>query len=290
MNSSGVLNHRIYNNHVEAAAKKSAILKMNQDAVNANKLTELETTVQSLRHLLDISRTREKKLACKLEDLGCPISLDIEAGGMISGGASTATVVYGQCPLEPDVSLFASIVERGGWLIGLLFFQSFSSIILSSNEALLADHPAIIFYLTMLVGAGGNAGNQAAVRAIRGIALGTVNKDTTYLFLYREFLMAFALSGLLGVVGIVRTLLSGQTSFAEAFAICLALMVIVFISVVTGALLPLLLHAGGIDPAHSSTTIQVIMDISGVLISCSVATGLLDTPGGKMILMMLGVI
>jgi len=42
--------------------------------------------------------------------------------------------------------------------------QSFSGLILSRNEALLSDHPVIIFFLTMLVGAGGNAGNQASVR------------------------------------------------------------------------------------------------------------------------------
>ena len=42
--------------------------------------------------------------------------------------------------------------------------QSFSGIILSRNEALLADHPVIVYFLTMLVGAGGNAGNQASVR------------------------------------------------------------------------------------------------------------------------------
>jgi cation transporter-like permease len=44
--------------------------------------------------------------------------------------------------------------------------QSFSGIILSRNEALLADHPVIIYFLTMLVGAGGNAGNQASVRGM----------------------------------------------------------------------------------------------------------------------------
>ena len=49
--------------------------------------------------------------------------------------------------------------------------QSFSGIILSRNEGLLADHPVIVFFLTMLVGAGGNAGNQASVR-------GTLKKDT----------------------------------------------------------------------------------------------------------------
>ena len=42
--------------------------------------------------------------------------------------------------------------------------QSCSGIILSRNEVLLANHPVIIYFLTMLVGAGGNAGNQASVR------------------------------------------------------------------------------------------------------------------------------
>ncbi|MGK3737339.1 MAG: hypothetical protein ACI8RD_012634 [Bacillariaceae sp.] len=38
--------------------------------------------------------------------------------------------------------------------IGLLIMQSLSGIILSRNEALLTNHPVIIYYLTMMVGAG----------------------------------------------------------------------------------------------------------------------------------------
>ena len=62
------------------------------------------------------------------------------------------------------VSFGEALRDRAYWLVGLLLMQSFSGIILSRNEALLADHPVIIFFLTMLVGAGGNAGNQASVR------------------------------------------------------------------------------------------------------------------------------
>lgn len=72
---------------------------------------------------------------------------------------------------EP-VGFLPNILDRGGWLLGLLLFQSCSSFILSANQDLLRDHPVIIYFLTMLVGAGGNAGNQAAVRVIRRIALG----------------------------------------------------------------------------------------------------------------------
>ena len=50
-----------------------------------------------------------------------------------------------------------------------------SSFILASFEKLLQRHSVIVFFLTMLVGAGGNAGNQAAVLVIRGLATGEIS-------------------------------------------------------------------------------------------------------------------
>jgi FtsZ-binding cell division protein ZapB len=73
-------------------------------------------------------------------------------------------LVDGSCPLEPTISFGEALRDRAYWLVGLLIMQSLSGIILIRNEALLADHPVIIYFLTMLVGAGGNAGNQASVR------------------------------------------------------------------------------------------------------------------------------
>lgn len=137
---------------------------------------------------------------------------------------------------------------------------------------------------------GGNAGNQAAVRVIRGIALGTLTTGSRPYFLFREFMMACCLSCLMGIAGLARTLLSKQTSVSEAFAIVVALMIIVFTSILAGATLPILLHYWRIDPAHSSTTIQVIMDISGVLLTCVVASSLLDTNAGKAFLSHIGVL
>lgn len=70
----------------------------------------------------------------------------------------------GVCPIEPDLSFKAAFKDRAYWLVGLLALQSMSGFILARNEELLQTHPVIIYFLTMLVGAGGNAGNQAAVR------------------------------------------------------------------------------------------------------------------------------
>ena len=70
----------------------------------------------------------------------------------------------GTCPIEPGVSFADALKDRAYWLVGLLTLQSLSGFILARNEMLLQSHPVIIYFLTMLVGAGGNAGNQASVR------------------------------------------------------------------------------------------------------------------------------
>ena len=62
--------------------------------------------------------------------------------------------------------------ERGRWLLGLLVLQSSSSVVLQHYGDLVRDNLIITLFLTMLVGAGGNAGNQSAIRVIRGLATG----------------------------------------------------------------------------------------------------------------------
>jgi Mg/Co/Ni transporter MgtE len=142
--------------------------------------------------------------------------------------------------------------------------------------------PIVVYFLTMLVGAGGNAGNQASVRVIRGLALGTLNSQTQSQFLNREIKMAMALSTMLSVAGFVRAAVF-RTPLPETLAVTIALFLIVFTSVCFGAVLPLGLKGVGVDPAHSSTSIQVIMDILGVLLTVVVSTAILDTPLGGMI-------
>jgi cation transporter-like permease len=188
----------------------------------------------------------------------------------------------GECPVEPNVTFLDAMKSRAYWLVGLLALQSCSGFILSRNELLLQDHPVIVYFLTMLVGAGGNAGNQASVRVIRGLALGTLNSTTQTQFLSRELRMAFALSAILSLAGFFRAIVF-QTPFPETMAVTLALSMIVFSSICLGAILPLVLQKMGVDPAHSSTTIQVIMDILGVVLTVFVSTAVLDSVWGKML-------
>ena len=78
--------------------------------------------------------------------------------------------------------------------------------------------------------------------------------------------MALCLGSILGVAGCIRAAVF-LTPWKETFAITASLFMIVLISIVLGSMLPLLMKHVSIDPAHSSTTIQVIMDILGVCIA-----------------------
>jgi len=165
-----------------------------------------------------------------------------------------------------------SLQSRATWLIGLLIAQSASSFILADNENLLATHPTVIFFLTMLVGAGGNAGNQASVRLIRGLATGEVNgsREQTLEIFANEARVALALGGILVTAGFVRVV-AFDTASVDALAISASLFLIVTTSVMLGTALPLGLSKLRVDAAHASTSIQVIMDVLGVLITCTVA-------------------
>ena len=106
-------------------------------------------------------------------------------------------------------------------------------------------------------------------------------------FLSRELRMAFALSAILSLAGFFRAIVF-QTPLPETMAVTLALSMIVFSSICLGAVLPLVLQKMGVDPAHSSTTIQVIMDILGVVLTVLVSTAVLDSVWGKMLIKSLG--
>lgn len=189
---------------------------------------------------------------------------------------NTASATNETDPSHRQLSFCQHLSDRAGWLIGLLVFQSLSSFILARNEKLLQQHTVIVQFLTMLVGAGGNAGNQASVGVVRGIAIGSVNRANARRVLAREFMMGAALSLILGTAGMLRAKVFA-VPWWETLAITTSLFLIVVISVILGASLPLGMEALGIDPAHSSTTIQVIMDITGVVITVHVSSFLLDS-------------
>ena len=185
----------------------------------------------------------------------------------------------GLCEVLGDLDIEGSAFwpgyrARASWLVGLLMLQSVSSFILAGEEDLLAAHPVVVLFLTMLVGAGGNGGNQSAVRGIRGLAVGALNARTVRPFLLRELSMALAITVTLVAVGCARVVVF-HGSGRDALVVSTSLAVIVFTSILIGAVLPLGMHRLRLDAAHAGTSIQVVMDILGVTVTCFVANALL---------------
>jgi len=90
------------------------------------------------------------------------------SGAVSTRGTGAGVVVVDGANVGETVGFWASVQDRAGWLVGLLVLQSMSSFIISRNEDLLEEHLVIVQFLTMLVGAGGNAGNQASVGGKNG--------------------------------------------------------------------------------------------------------------------------
>lgn len=76
--------------------------------------------------------------------------------------------------------------------------------------------------------------------------------------------------------GFVRVYLTNGDA-VNSVAISTSLFLIVMTSVLAGAALPFGLARAGLDPANAGTTIQVIMDVTGVIITCVTCKLILDT-------------
>jgi hypothetical protein len=189
--------------------------------------------------------------------------------------------------------------KRGTWLLGLLVAQSSSSVVLERYADLVKDHIEITLFLTMLVGAGGNAGNQSAISVIRGLATGTIQPTFSCALgtMWRQTRVGVALASVLSAGGFIRVLAS-RAAFADAgdvgtlaaagtdpalvaaIGIATSLFAIVTASTLTGSALPFALAAAGQDPANAGTTIQVCMDVAGVVITCVVCSFVFEYFGG----------
>jgi len=171
-------------------------------------------------------------------------------------------------------AVFEIYSKRVVVLITLLLFQSVSSSILQRYEDLISNHQAVTLFLTMLVGAGGNCGNQATVSAITKLATKEYTLKSFFSTFRREFSIAILLSITLFFVGFIRVGLFYPGDEIEdshlrvTFAISLSLFSIVLLSVLVGTCLPFLFVFIRMDPSHAGPVIQVVMDIIGVFLTC----------------------
>ncbi len=171
-------------------------------------------------------------------------------------------------PLKAKVGILYQ--KRIVWLITLVFMNVFSGAALASFENVIQSAVALIFFLPLLIGSGGNAGAQSATLMIRSLAVGDVEMKDWFRLIGKEFLVSF----LLGITMALGVSLIASVRAPQYIVIVASTMVL---SVMTGSLigmlLPFLFTKLKIDPATASAPlITSIADITGVVIYFSIAS------------------
>ncbi|RNF05642.1 Mg++ transporter [Trypanosoma rangeli] len=195
--------------------------------------------------------------------------------GLVDGMEEERTVHYSVMEELPQGNLHLSfrgivdvVCQRTVVLVVLLLIQSLSQFVLGMYEGLISRHVMIPMFLTMIIGAGGNAGNQSAVRCITGLTTREFRRRDFLIVLRKEFVCGLIISLLLTVVGFARVYYFYWSQFYSTIAISMSLFCVLMISALFGTTLPFFFQFVGINREHAAPCIQVLMDIVGVFITC----------------------
>lgn len=177
-------------------------------------------------------------------------------------------------------------LNRLPWLLILLLSSTLSGIVISANEATL-NMPVYGIVLTacmpMLMDAGGNAGSQASVMIIRGIALKEVEFKDLPKVVWKEIRVSVLLGSILSAASFVKVMLVDglykmQNGWLVALVVCMAMFITIVIAKLIGSMLPLLAKKLRLDPAVvASPFITTIVDVLSLTIYCAFAVAMLGS-------------
>ena len=173
-------------------------------------------------------------------------------------------------------SVFGLYKKRAPWLLILMLSATFTSAIISSFEAVLANVLILSSFIPMITGSGGNAGSQASVSVIRALSLGEIHFRSIFLVLWKEFRVSILCGITLAAANFVKLRLfdlhGQENAFMIALVISLTLVGTIIMAKLVGRSLPLLASKVGFDPAvMANPLISTVCDSLSLLIYFGVA-------------------
>lgn len=169
-----------------------------------------------------------------------------------------------------DVPFFSLYRARIVWLVLLVFGNIFSGAGISYFEDTIAGHLALLFFLPLLIGSGGNAGSQSATLMVRALATGDVRATDWGKMLGRELAIGLALGVTMAIaVSAIAVVRAGPE--VMMVVVC-AMVAIVLLGSLVGMSLPFILSKFDLDPATASgPLVASIADVVGVVVYFSIA-------------------
>ena len=169
--------------------------------------------------------------------------------------------------------------NRIPWLMFLMLSATFTSMILTSFEDMLAVVPGLVAFIPMLMGTGGNSGAQSATAVIRSLSLGDIEPRDALRVLWKEWRVAILCGLTLSVVNFGKMLLldmlilgNANVTVLVAATVSLSIVFIVMFAKLVGSLLPIGAEKIGLDPAvMANPLISTLTDAVSLLIYIFIA-------------------
>jgi len=160
--------------------------------------------------------------------------------------------------------------RRIGWLLFLFLAGLLTSQVLEHYSERLQGVPALIPYIPLIIGIGGNVGSQTVTTLVRAIGVGEVRLSDVVWVLGKEMAVGISVGLIMGLVGFIRV------GYPEGFQIGLVvggtIALVAIWSATVAAVLPLVLERIGVDPAVvSAPLISTFVDATGLLIYMTIA-------------------
>ncbi|WP_449283518.1 magnesium transporter [Leucobacter sp.] len=164
--------------------------------------------------------------------------------------------------------------SRVVWLLVLAVGATLTVQVLSAFEATIDRVTALALFVPLLIGTGGNTGNQAATTVTRALALGDVRPRDLARVLARELRTGAVLGLLLGSIGFA---IAGFVHSPGIGAVIgLTLLAVCTMAAAVGGCMPLLARAVRVDPAvFSNPFISTFVDASGLVVYFMIARAVL---------------
>ncbi len=180
-------------------------------------------------------------------------------------GASQEELMYGY-------KSFQIARLRLPWLLVNLFGGVVTGYLMWLFQVTLQEVIALVSFVPVITGMGGNVGGQSATIVVRGFATGRIDFTTLRQVLFREFRVGLIMGTVCGCT--VATIAAvWHHNVYLGLVVGMAMVTAMTVAATTGVLAPAFFKRIGIDPAISSSPfVQTANDITGILIYFGTAT------------------
>jgi magnesium transporter len=185
--------------------------------------------------------------------------------------------IGGSQPLDVPYRLASAsllVRRRIGWLLFLFLAGLLTSQVLEHYSERLQGVPALIPYIPLIIGIGGNVGSQTVTTLVRAIGVGEVRISDVSWVLAKEMLVGLTVGLIMGIVGYLRV--GVPEGFQIGLVVGATIACVALWSATVAAVLPLVLERLHVDPAVvSAPLISTFVDATGLLIYMTIAGFLL---------------